>query len=62
MVICEERIGAMLEEQVDNVVVAALCGPEHWRGISISAFSIDGCASADEKVAERVAVAYSGPL
>jgi hypothetical protein len=62
LVVGEQRVGAMVEQQVDNVIVAALRGPEDGCRDGIAALSIDGCAGLDEEVAERVVVVDGRPL
>ena len=62
LVVGEERIGAVVEEKIDDVVVAALCGPEHGCRDSIAALCVDGRAGLDEEMAERVVIVDSRPL
>jgi hypothetical protein len=62
LVVGEERVGAVVEEEIHDVVVAALCSPEHGSRNGISAFRIDGRAGLDEKVAESVVVVDGRPL
>lgn len=51
MVVGEQGVGAMVEKEVDNVVVAALCSPEDRRCNGIAALGVDGRAGLDEEVA-----------
>jgi hypothetical protein len=62
LVVGEKRVGAVVEEEVHDVVVAALCGPEHGSRDGVSAFCIDGRAGLDQKVAEGIVVVDSRPL
>lgn len=62
LVIGKEGVGAMVEKEVDDVVVAALCGPQHGCCDSIAAFRVDGCAGLNKEVAERVVVIDGRPL
>lgn len=62
LVVGEQRVGAMLEQQVDDVVVAALRGPEHGGGYGVAAFGVDGGARLDQEVAEGVVVVDGRPL
>ena len=62
LVVGEERVGAVVEEEVHNVVIAALSSPEDGRCNGISAFCVDGCAGLDEEVAEGVVVINGCPL
>lgn len=51
LVVGEQGVGAMVEKEVDNVVVAALCSPEDRRCNGIAALGVDGRAGLDEEVA-----------
>jgi hypothetical protein len=62
LVIGEERVGAVVEEEVDNVVVASFRGPEDGCCYSVAAFCVDGGAGLDEEVAEGVVVVDCCPL
>jgi hypothetical protein len=62
LVVCEERVGAVLEEQVHNVVMAFLCGPEDGSCDGIAAFGVEVCALLDKEMAECVVVVYGCPL
>ena len=62
LVVGEERIGAVLEQQVDDVVVAAFGGPEDGRGDGIAAFGVEGRAGLDEEVAQGIVVVDGRPL
>lgn len=62
LVVGEERVGAVVEQQVDDIVVASFGGPEDRRGYGIAAFCVEGSASLDEEVTESVVVVDSGPL
>jgi hypothetical protein len=62
LVVGEQRVGAVVEQQVDDVVVAALSSPEDGCRDGIAALCVDGCAGLDEEVAERVVVVDGGPL
>jgi hypothetical protein len=62
LVVGEERVGAVVEEKIDNVVVAALCRPEDGCCNRIAAFCVDGCASLDQEVAESVVIVDGSPL
>lgn len=62
LVVGEERVGAVVEQEVDNVVVATLRSPEDGCRNSIAALCVDGRAGLDEEVAERVVVVDSRPL
>jgi hypothetical protein len=62
LVVGEERVGAMVEEEVHNVIVAALGRPQDGCSNGISAFCIDGCTGLYEVVAEGVVVVDSRPL
>jgi len=62
LVVGEERVGAVLEEEIDDVVVASFGGPEYGRCDGISALCVDVCAALDEEVAEGVVVVNCGPL
>lgn len=52
----------MVEQQVDNVIVAALCSPQDGCCYSIAAFRIDWGAGLDQEVAEGVMVVDGSPL
>jgi hypothetical protein len=62
LVVGEQRIGAVVEEEVHDVVVASLCSPQHGCCNGIAAFCVDGCAGLDEEVAEGVVVVDCRPL
>jgi hypothetical protein len=62
LVIGEERVGAVVKEEIHDVVVAALRSPEHGSRNGIATFRIDGRAGLDEKVAEGVVVVDGRPL
>ena len=62
LVVGEERVGAVVEEEVDDVVVAALSSPQDGCRDSIAALCVDGCAGLDEEVAEGVVVVDGRPL
>lgn len=62
LVVGEEGIGAVLEEEVHDVVVAPFCGPEDWCCDCVAAFCVYGGARLEEEVAEGVVVVYCGPL
>lgn len=62
LVVGEERVGAVVEEEVYNVVVAALCGPEDGCCYGVAAFCVDGGAGLDEEVAEGEVVVDCCPL
>jgi hypothetical protein len=62
LVIGEERVGAVVEEEVYDVVVAALSSPEDGCCDGISAFCVDWGAGLDEEVAEGIVVVDSRPL
>ena len=62
LIVGEERIGPVVEEEVHDVVIAALSSPEDGRCNGISAFGVDGCAGLDEEVAEGVVVVDGCPL
>lgn len=62
LVVGEERIGAVVEQEVYDVVVAALCGPEDGCCDGVSAFCVDGGAGLNEEVAEGVVVVDCCPL
>lgn len=62
LVVGEERIGAMVEEQVDDVVVAALRSPEYWCCDGVAAFCVDRDAGLDEEMAQGVVVVDGCPL
>jgi hypothetical protein len=62
LVVGEEGVGAVLEQQVHNVIVAALGRPQDRRGDGIAALCVDVCAAGDEEVAEGVVVVDGGPL
>lgn len=62
LVVGEQRVGAMVEEQVDDVVVAALRGPEDGRRNGVAALCVDRGAGLDEEVAEGVVVVDGRPL
>jgi len=62
LVVGKEWIGAVVEEEVDNVVVAALGRPQHRRCDSITALCVDGGTGLDEEVAEGIVVVNGRPL
>jgi hypothetical protein len=62
LVVGEERVGAMLKEEIDDVVVTSFRGPEYWCCDCISAFCVDVCAALDKEMAEGVVVVNCGPL
>lgn len=58
----DEGIGAMLEEQVDCVVMTALGSPLQRCCDGLATFSIDLCAMLDQKFAHGKLVVDRGPL
>ena len=62
LVVGKQRIGAMLEQQVDDVVVASFRGPQDWRCNGVSSFRIDRGAVLDEEVAQSVVIVNCSPL
>lgn len=62
LVVGEKGISAVVEQQIDDVVVAALCSPEYGCCNSVPPFGVDGCAGLDQKVAECVVVVDGSPL
>jgi hypothetical protein len=62
LVVGEERVGAVVEQEVHDVVVAALCSPEHGGRDGVTAFCVDGRAGLDQKMAEGVVVVDGRPL
>lgn len=62
LVVGKEGVGAVVEEEVHDVVVAALCSPEDGCCNGISAFCVNGCPSLDEEVAQRIVIVDSCPL
>ena len=62
LVVGEERVGAMLEEEIDDIVVTSFRGPEYWCCDCISTLCVDVCAALDEEVAEGVVVVDCCPL
>ena len=57
-----ERVGAVLEEEVNGVVVAALGSPLKRRRDRLAALSVDLGAVLDEELAHGVLVVDGGPL
>lgn len=62
LIVGEERVGAFLEKQVDDVVMALLCSPEDRSSDSISALGIDVGPFFDEEVAKGMVVIDGRPL
>lgn len=62
LIIGEERVGAVFEKQVDDVVVASFRSPEDWCSNSIAALRVDVGAALDKEMAERIVVVNCGPL
>ena len=62
LVVGEEWICAVVEEEVDNIVVAALSRPQDRRCDGITALCVDGRAGLDKEVAEGVVVVDGSPL
>jgi hypothetical protein len=62
LVVGEEGVGAVVEQQVDNVVVAALSSPEDGCCDGVAAFCINGRTGLDEEVAEGIVVVDCSPL
>jgi hypothetical protein len=62
LVVGEERVGAVVEEEVHDVVVAAFGSPQDGCCDGVSAFCVDGRASLDKEVAEGVVVVDCRPL
>lgn len=62
LVVGEKGVGAVVQEQVHDVVVAAFGGPEHGGCDGISAFCIYGGAGLDQEMAEGVVVVDCCPL
>jgi hypothetical protein len=62
LVVGNERVGAVLEQQVDDVVVAAFGGPEDGSGYGIAALCVDVGTGLDEEVAQGVVVVNRSPL
>lgn len=62
MVVGEERIGAILEQQVNNIIVALLRGPQDRSGNGISSFCVYVGALLDKVMAKCVVVVDRGPL
>lgn len=62
LVVGKERIGAVVEEEVHDVIVAALRCPQDGCGYCITAFRINRRAGLYEVVAEGIVVVDSRPL
>src|SRR5262245_55530050 len=62
LVVGQEGIGAVLEEQVDDVGMAFLRGPEDGGCHCVAAFGVDVGAGLDEEMAECIMVVDCGPL
>lgn len=62
LVVSEERVGAVVEQQVDNIVIAAFRSPKDRSCNGIAALCIDRSSSLDQKVAEGVVIIDSSPL
>ena len=62
LVVGEERVGAVVEQEVDNVVVATLRSPEDGCRNSIAALCVDGRTGLDKEVAESIVIVDGGPL
>jgi hypothetical protein len=62
LVVGEEGVRAVVEEEVHDVVVAALCSPQHGCCDGVSTLCIDGRAGLDKEVAEGVVVVDGSPL
>lgn len=58
----DERIGAVLKQQVDSVIMAPLSCPLERRSDGITAFVVDLGAVLDEELAHGVLVVNGGPL
>lgn len=62
LVVGEQRVRAMLEQQVDDVVIAALRSPQHGGGYGVAAFGVDGGAGLDQEVAQGIVIVDGRPL
>ena len=62
LVVGEERVGAVVKEEIDNVVVATLRSPEDGCCNGIAALCVDGRTGLDKEVAESVVIVDGGPL
>lgn len=51
LVIGEERVGAILEEKVHDVVITSFGGPKDWCCDSVAAFRVYICAILEEEMA-----------
>lgn len=58
----EEGIGAVIEEEVDDVVVAALGSPHRRCSDRLAASGVDFGTRVEEEFAEFIAVVYCCPL
>ena len=62
LIIRQQRVCPVLQQQIHNVVVALLRGPQHGCCDCVSTFCVDVCAALDQEVAQRVVVVYRGPV
>ena len=62
LVVCEQRIGTMLKEEVHDVVVAPFRSPQYRSCNGITTFRVHVGAVLEEEVAESIVVVNGGPL
>lgn len=62
LVVSEQRVGTVLKQEVYDVVVASLSGPEDWRCDSVSSFGVDVCAALYQEMTQGVVIVDGGPL
>lgn len=62
LVVSEERVGTILEKQIDDVVIAPFRSPEDRSSHRVSAFGVDIGPLLDEEMAKSVVVVDGGPL
>ena len=62
LIVGEQRVRAMLKQEVYDVIVASLSGPEDGCCDSVSSFSVDVCAALYQEMAQGVVVVDRGPL
>ena len=62
LVVGKERVGAVIEEKVDDIIIAPFGSPENGRCNSVAAFGVYGSTGLDEEMTESVVVVDCGPL
>ena len=60
--ISDQRIGSILQKQIDNIVMTSLRSPHGWWGDRISSLDVDISARFNQVFAERIVIVDCCPL